>query len=31
MDSNGVGVTLWVMWMDIAWPVDVRGGNKYNK
>lgn len=28
MDSTGVGDTLWEMCMDIARPVDFRGGNK---
>ena len=28
MDSTGVGDTLWEMCMDIAHPVDFRGGNK---
>lgn len=28
MDSTGVGDTLWEMCMDIAKPVDFRGGNK---
>lgn len=28
MDSTGVGDTLWEMCMDVAQPVDFRGGNK---
>lgn len=30
LDSTGVGDTLWGMVMDIAQPVDFRGGNKDN-